>query len=289
MKLGDLLNNRRVVPYIFISPFFLIWAIFGAFPVSYSIWLSLHKWESIAKMKYVGFSNFIEIFHRAESLAAYHNVFWYVLAGIIILIPVSLLLAVLLNMAFLRSKNILRAAFFLPNLTSQVALSIIFAILLGAGGLVNSLLHQDIPWLSSTLWSKPAVIIAGIWGSMGFWMVIFLAALHNIPLDLYEAADIDGANSFRKFLCITIPQIFPVLVFVIIMVTIGTLQSFAIPQLLTGGGPLYSSTTPVLELYNTAFLNFEMGYGAAFGWLLAVAIIAIAIAQIIIARRTGKI
>lgn len=289
MKLGDLLNNRKVVPYIFISPFFLIWAIFGAFPVSYSIWLSLHKWESIAKMKYVGFSNFIEIFHRAESLAAYYNVFWYVLAGIIILIPVSLLLAVLLDMAFLRSKNILRAAFFLPNLTSQVALSILFAILLGAGGLVNRLLHQDIPWLSSTLWSKPAVITAGIWGSMGFWMVIFLAALHNIPLDLYEAADIDGANSFQKFLYITIPQIFPVLVFVIIMVTIGTLQSFAIPQLLTGGGPLYSSTTPVLELYNTAFLNFEMGYAAAFGWLLAVAIIAIAIAQIIIARRTGRI
>lgn len=289
MKLGDLLNNRKVVPYIFISPFFLIWAIFGAFPVSYSIWLSLHKWESIAKMKYVGLSNFIEIFHRAESLAAYYNVFWYVLAGIIILIPVSVLLAVLLNMAFLRFKNILRAAFFLPNLTSQVALSIIFAILLGAGGLVNRVLHQDIPWLSSTLWSKPAVTIAGIWGSMGFWMVIFLAALHNIPLALYEAADIDGANSFQKFLYITIPQIFPVLVFVIIMVTIGTLQSFAIPQLLTGGGPLYSSTTPVLELYNTAFLNFEMGYAAAFGWLLAVAIIAIAIAQIIIARRIEKI
>lgn len=240
-------------------------------------------------MKYVGLSNFIEIFHRAESLAAYYNVFWYVLAGIIILIPVSVLLAVLLNMGFLRFKNILRAAFFLPNLTSQVALSIIFAILLGAGGLVNRLLHQDIPWLSSTLWSKPAVIIAGIWGSMGFWMVIFLAALHNIPLALYEAADIDGANSFQKFLYITIPQIFPVLVFVIIMVTIGTLQSFAIPQLLTGGGPLYSSTTPVLELYNTAFLNFEMGYAAAFGWLLAVAIIAIAIAQIIIARRIEKI
>jgi len=284
----DLLNNRKIAPYIFISPFYIIWAIFGAFPVGYSMWLSLHKWESAGKMKYMGFSNFIEIFRRAESLAAYCNVFWYILAGMVILIPISLVLAVLLNTTFLKLKGIFRAAFFLPNLTSQVALSLIFAILLGAGGLINGILHQDIPWLSSTQWSKPSVIIAGIWGSLGFWMVIFLAALQNISPELYEAADIDGASIFKKFLYITIPQIAPILVFTVIMITIGNLQLFDIPQLLTAGGPVYSSTTPVLELFNAGFLNFEMGYAAAFGWFLAVIIIVVTLVQIAIARKTGK-
>ena len=287
MNLAKFLNNPKVVPYIFISPFYIVWAVFGAFPMGYSIWLSFQRWESVGNYRFIGLRNFVNIFYRPETLSAYVNIVWYVVVIVIITTVIPLFLAALLNSKNLSMKSVFRAVFFLPHLASGVVVSILFIVLLDSGGLINSLLHVNIKWLTSTFWSKPSVAIAGTWAANGFWMVIYLGALQSVPHELHEAAIVDGARAVRRFRSITLPSISPVIFVNIIMATVWTMQLFDVPKVLTQGGPVNSSTTPVLELYNSAFMNFQLGYAAAFGWVLAVVIILIAILQLTISRKRG--
>ncbi len=285
MKISKILNDPKIIPYIFISPFVILWGLFVPFPVGYALRISFQKWTGLSKFRYVGLLNYIQIFQRPETISAYLNIIWYVVVIVSIETTVPLLFALLLNVPYLKFKGIFRGAFFLPYLASSVVVSILFSVLFTQGGLINEFLHMDIPWLSSTLWSKPSVAIAIIWVGNGFWTVIYLAALQSVPVELYEAAKIDGASGWERLFYITIPMIAPVGIVVVVMATIWTLQLFAIPKIITKGGPLYSSTTPVLELYKAAFLNFKIGYGAAFAIILAGLIIIVAVLQIKFAKK----
>jgi ABC-type sugar transport system permease subunit len=185
----------------------------------------------------------------------------------------------------------MRAAYYVPNVVSAVTAGILFTIFLGPGGLVNRLIGVEVPWLQSTEWSKPAVIANGAWRWVGYWMVMFLAGLQSIPDELYAAAAIDGANAWRRFVHVTFPLMRPVTLFVFVVNTMGTLQIFAEPYVMFGaaspGGPKDSATTPVLELFKYAFIQFNLGAGAALGWLLALVIIAFTLLQMSLARRRG--
>jgi lactose/L-arabinose transport system permease protein len=148
----------------------------------------------------------------------------------------------------------------------------------------------QISWLQSTQWSKPAVILTGGWRWIGYWIVMLMAGLQSIPDDYYEAGDLDGATLWQRFTYITFPMLRPVLLFIIVVNTMGTLQIFEEPFLLfapTPGGPLDSATTPVLEMYKLGFQTFDLGAAAAVGWLLAVLIVAVSIAQFTLARKRG--
>jgi len=201
---------------------------------------------------------------------------------------------VLLDLKFLRRiSGALRIAYFMPNIVSGITTAILFTIILGTGGMVSHLIDPlglEISWFQSTEWSKPAVILAGGWRWIGYWIVILMAGLQSIPDEFYEAGDLDGATAWQQFRYVTFPFLRPVLLFVIVVNTTGTLQIFEEPFLLFGaspGGPLNSATTPVLEMYKLGFQNFDLGGAAALGWLLAVFIMAVAVAQFTVARRRG--
>jgi lactose/L-arabinose transport system permease protein len=287
-----------VAPYLFIAPFFILFAIFFVYPVVWSVLLSFQKW-SARETVWVGLDNYRFAYQLPPVRKAFQNLLWYVIVNNVGQLTIALLISVLIDSTFLRRySGILRIGYFMPNIIPAVVTSILFAIILGAGGLSDRLLALvglHIPWLRSTQWSKPAVLVAGGWQWIGYWVVMLLAGLQGIPDEYYEAADIDGASLTQRFRMITLPLLRPVLLFVIIVNTIGTMQLFEYPFLIFGGGtgggasggPLNSATTPVLELYRLAFESVDLGSAAALGWGLAVLVIGVSILQFTMARRGG--
>lgn len=282
----------KVAPYLFITPYFILFALFWVFPVIWSFILSFQRW-SARETVWVGFANYQFVLNNPAVRTAFSNMIWYVAVNNTFQFIIAMLLAVLLDMSFLRrASGLFRTAIYMPNLVSGVATGILFAIILGAGGLAVRFFAQfgiEISFLNSTQWSKPSVILAGGWRWIGYWVVIFMAGLQSIPDDYYEVAELDGATIWQRFRFITFPLLRPVVLFMLVINTIGTLQIFEEPYVLfgTAGGPLGSATTPVLEMYRIGFANFDLGGAAAVGWLLAAVIMVISVFQLVVARRRG--
>ncbi len=288
----DQILGPKVAPYLFIAPYFILFSLFWVFPVVWSFILSFQRW-SARETVWVGFANYQYVLGNPAVRAAFSNMVWYVVVNNTFQLVIALLLAILLDLSFLRrASGLFRTAIYMPNLVSGVATGILFAIILGAGGLAIRFLAQfgiEISFLNSTQWSKPSVIIAGGWRWIGYWVVIFMAGLQSIPDDYYEVAELDGATLWQRFRFITFPLLRPVVMFMLIINTIGTLQIFEEPFVLFGpsGGPLGSATTPVLEMYRLGFANFDLGGAAAVGWLLAALIMLLSVFQLLVARRRG--
>jgi len=282
----------KVAPYLFIAPYFILFALFWIFPVIWSFVLSFQRW-SARETVWVGFANYQFVLNNPAVRTAFSNMVWYVVVNNVFQFIVAMILAVLLDLSFLRrASGLFRTALYMPNLVSGLATGILFTIILGAGGLAIRFLAQfgiEISFLNSVEWSKPSVIIAGGWRWIGYWVVIFMAGLQSIPDDYYEVAELDGATIWQRFWFITLPLLRPVVMFMFIINTIGTLQIFEEPYVLFGGtgGPLSSATTPVLEMYRLGFANFDLGGAAALGWLLALVIMLVSVFQLVIARRRG--
>ena len=281
----------RVAPYLFVSPFFIMFAIFWAYPVVQSFLLSFQHWTA-KETTWVGMANFRYVLITPATRQAFLNMLWYAVVNNAFQLTLALTVAILMDLPFLRGPSgLLRMGYFMPNLVSGVTTAILFGILLGTGGIIDHLLAPlgvQIQWFQSTEWSKPAVILAGGWRWIGYWVVMFMAGLQGIPDDYYEVADMDGATLWQRFRYVTFPLLRPVFLFVIVVNTIGTLQIFEEPFLmLNGGGPMNSSTTPVVEMYKLAFQNFDLGSGAALGWLLAVVVIFATVLQFSTARQRG--
>lgn len=290
MRLGRQRSGRpRVAPYMFIAPFFALWALFWVYPVLYSLWLSFHRWTAHATIP-VGFDNYNRLMQDPSVQQAFANDAWYLVVNNLFQIPIALGVAVLLDAKFLRGRSIARAGFFAPNLVSGVVAAIIFSIILGQGGVLDSVLPFHVGWLTSTDFAKPAVILVGGWRWIGYWVIILLAGMQQVPVEVKESASVEGASPWQIFLFITLPLLRPILFFVLIVNSIGTLQIFEEPLLLwanPGGPDGLAATTPVLEIYKAAFIQFDMGYAAAISWALAVVIVAIALVQAYLLRRGG--
>jgi lactose/L-arabinose transport system permease protein len=190
------------------------------------------------------------------------------------MLTLALVLSSVLNSGLLRLKGFFRVSFFLPAVTSLVAYSILFSIMLQEEGIINTVIEflgmEAIPWLSDSFWAKASIILAMTWRWTGYNMVIFLAALQNIPNDMYEAASLDGAGKIRQFFYITIPQLKPVILFAGTLSTIGTLQLFDEPFNLTKGGPADSTMTLGLYIYQNGFEFFQFGYASAIAYIVVV-------------------
>ncbi len=268
----------------FLLPNFLGFFAFTLGPTIASLLLSFTNWDILTPPQWVGLSNFIKLlgFHRtAEGWRANDPYFWYFLWNTIFymfFIPVGMALSLVMALLFNRKIKgvvIFRTIYFLPTVCSGVAIAILWRWLYNPDfGLINYLLSkigiQGPQWLASTKWAKPAIAIMGLWAGLGGYnTVLYLAALQGVPRDLYEAAEVDGANPWQRFRYVTWPSISPTTFFIATMSIIGGFQAgFMQAYLMTGGGPAGSTTTISYYIYNNAYQWFKMGYASAIAWIL---------------------
>jgi len=281
---GVLVDMRRAFwPYLFISPFFILFIIFGLFPYLYAFWLSFNQWDGISPQKWVGLLNYQRLLHDQVWWQSVYNSIW-LLVAISVNLVIALMLAFILNSGLVKFKEIYRAAFFMPIVASSVAIAMIFTTLFGAHyGMLNYVLSLvrlgPVDWLGNPSWVKPSIALVVIWRTFGWNTVIFLAGLQSIPADLYEAARVDGARWKDIFFRITMPLMRPVITFAAILTIIGGLQMFEEPLILCGGTTTsapgctnLAGLTVMVNLYNTAFSYTQFGYAAAMSVLLFVMI-----------------
>ena len=240
-------NQRRLAPYFFIAPFYILFIVFFLGPGVFALYLSLHSWNGIGPLKFVGISNFKELLTDAVFLKALRNTAFYSGASLFVVTPISLLLAVALNARLVRFKDTLRTIYFTPIVTSSVAISIIFLVLYNhRSGLLNTLLGymgiDPINWLGSKQWSKFAVLGLVTWRWAGFNAIYFLAGLQTIPQTLYEAAMVDGSTRLGAFFRIALPLTLPGLVVAFLFAFVFAWNEFLFALILTGR---HSRTMPV--------------------------------------------
>jgi len=265
--------NKRTAPYYFIAPAVILFVLFTLYPFFRTILLSFYSYER-GRYIYSGISNYQRLFSDAIFFKALSNTFTYLLIQVPLMSTLSLILAVALNSKIIKWKSQFRVAFFLPSVTEMIAYSIIFSLFLSDKGLLNYLLSilgiESIPWLIHPFWAKVSIMVALTWRWTGYNMIIMLAGLQGISDTLYEAAEIDGASRFQQFLHITIPQMKPIILFSMLMSTIGTINLFSEPFILTKGGPSNSTISLGLYLYNQGFMNLNFGYASAISVVLLI-------------------
>jgi multiple sugar transport system permease protein len=279
--------------YLFILPTLFYFAVFVAFPVGFSLYLSFHRWSPLSDDKtFIGLANYVDLF-RAESFQrsiVNTAVFCFGVVGLTMVC--SLALAVALNQG-LRGTTVFRGIFYSPIVTSFVATGLVWLWLLDPGyGVFNYLLGSvGLPrpgWAADPDWAMPSVIMTFAWREIGYFTIVYLAGLQTIPDVLKEAARIDGASTWQVFRRVTLPLLMPTTLFVIVMGTIRAAQiSFGLIWVMTGGGPVDATNVVVLYLYKQAFEFFRMGYASAVAYVLFVAIFSATLIQFkFLSRRT---
>jgi len=273
--MGRMAKTEALAGYMFAAPWIVGFVIFTAGPVLFSIILSFTKYDVLHPAKFVGFDNY-------KWLLTKDPLFWrslgntlFMVLGVPLGMAVGLGIALLLN-ANVKGMAVYRTIYYLPAIVPTVASSILWIwVLHPTNGLINTFLkmiHIQGPyWLQSPAWSKPSLILMGLWGA-GAGMIIWLAGLKGIPEYLYEAAEIDGANWWGKFRHVTLPMLTPYIFFNLVMGIIGTFQIFAQAYIMTQGGPADSTLFYVYYLFNNAFRYLKMGYASAMAWILFVII-----------------
>ncbi|MEH7219499.1 carbohydrate ABC transporter permease [Bacillus toyonensis] len=282
------MKKNIAFPYFFIAPAVLLFAIFTVFPVVSSFILSFQH-SVDGEYVFSGLSNYMRLLGDEIFLKALENTFLILIIQVPIMILLALILASALNNQMLKLKGFFRTSFFMPAVTSLVAYAVVFSTMLQDDGIFNSFLSlvgiDAIPWLSHPFWAKVSIILAMTWRWTGYNMVIFLAALQNVSEEIYEAASLDGAGKWQKFFYITVPQLKPVILFSMILSTIGTLQLFDEPLNLTKGGPADSTMTLGLYIYQNGFQYFDFGYASAIAYVV---VILVAILSFLQFKVTGE-
>jgi cellobiose transport system permease protein len=290
----------KLSPYLFIAPFFVLFAIFGAYPLGYTLWVSLHDWDLLAtEHTFVGLDNYSKLLADGDFWNAVVNTLGIFVISTVPQLLLALWVANLLNRR-LRGRTMFRMGVLIPNITSTAAVAIIFAQLFSREfGMINWLLDlvgvDAIDWKANRFASWVAISTMVDWRWTGYNALIFLAAMQAIPRDLYESAAIDGAARARQFWSITVPLLRPTIIFCVIISTIGGLQLFTEPLLFNSGtnpirgGPLRESQTMTMYMFENAFApNYNFGYGSAVAWMLFALIVVVAIINVLIIRRLGN-
>jgi ABC-type sugar transport system permease subunit len=271
-------------PLLFVSPFFVLFAVFNVYPVAFSFWLSLHDWPGLGPMDFVGLANYVELSHD--------TIFWNSMLNAALLffiyVPVMTLLAIViaavLNSGFLKLQGLWRALIFLPNITSMVAAGYTFRLMLDkdSGALNHALafIHvAAVPWLDDVWWARISLGLLMLWAWLGYNTVLMLGGLQTIPREVIEAAKVDGASAIQAFWRITVPLLRPMIVFAVTISIIGTFSMFTEPYVLTRGGPVRATETPVLQIFSTTFDDLRFGYAAAESYVYFAIIVAITLLQ----------
>jgi len=275
-------ESRRVVQgLLFISPWLIGFLIFAVYPIAASAFYSFTQYDVLTSPKFVGFANYAELLTRDETMRVVtQNTFWWVGIAVPLGVAVAFLLANFLN-AEIWGRSAFRAIFFIPSIIPAVVATLVWQWVLNPqygliDGYLASLGLRIIPFLGSPLLSKPTLTLVHCW-AQGSAIVIFLAALQDVPRTLYEAALVDGANAWHRFWRITVPLCTPAMLFLLVTGLIGGFQNFTFPWLLTQGGPARSTEFYSIYLYRNAFMYFKMGYASALAWLLFLLVVVVTV------------
>lgn len=281
--------------YFFVLPVTVSLSVFLIGPIFYALYISFHQFSFLSpdNITFVGLDNYIRLFEDPRFLKALANTSIYSLGVVPVQIVIALLLAMIVN-AKIKGKTFFRVVYFLPTVTSTVAVSVMFLYLFKSDGLVNQALKMlGIPtydWFNTIEFALPSVMLMAVWTTVGQFMVIYLAGLQDIPVELYEAAEVDGATPWQKLRYITWPMLRPTTFFILIMSIIGTFQVFDQMYVVSKGegGPQDATLTVVFYLYRTAFRNFDMGYASAMAFVLFVIILGLTILQRILFKEETR-
>jgi multiple sugar transport system permease protein len=273
-QLSPLTRYNLIHGLVFISPWIIGFCLFIGYPIIASAIYSFSDYDILTSPTFIGLANYRDLLTTDHLfMAAVGNTLYLALFSIPLNIVLSVSIAMLLNLD-VRGMSVYRTIFFIPSIVPQIASALLWAWILNPQfGLANAILKSiglpQLGWLSDPAWSKPALILMSLW-SFGSTMVIYLAALQDVPKDLYNSAEIDGANAWHKTFAITIPLITPTIFFNLVLGTISAFQAFTTIYVLTqgNGGPLDSTLVYGLLLYRNAFTYLKMGYASAMAWLL---------------------
>jgi len=290
---------RTWTPYLFCAPFLLIFGTFVLVPAGYGAWMSLHNWDFfLPERPFVGLANYVELFTPGALVA---EQFWesmratgtFVLLSVPPLMIIPLALALLLNRRF-RGRTAFRAIFFAPYVLGVSVIGLLWQYLLNANtGLVNGYLTQlgmtdKIGWLPTVPWVWVSLVGVTVWWTMGFNSVVYLAGLQGVDENLYDAAKVDGANRWQEFRHVTLPELRPVILFVLTMTVLASANMFGQSYLLTGGNPSNQTRTAIMYIAQVGLEQFRMGKGAAMSYLLALVLILVSAANFFFLRQKER-
>src|SRR5918996_392791 len=276
--------------YLFIAPFFVLFAVFMLYPIGFSFWMSFNEWSGLGDMRFVGLDNFRRVVRD--------GVFWNSMRNAVIIfflyVPVmtflAIVFAVLLSAGYVRLQGMWRAIIFLPFVTNMVAVGFTFQLMFDTNaGSVNGALKAiglgPVPWLSEPMLARVTLGLLMIWAWVGYNTVIMLAGVQSIPREIFEAAKVDGAGPVQTLFRVTIPLLKPVIIFSVTLSVIGTFNMFTEPFILTEGGPLRATETPVMQIFSNTFQNLRFGYAAAISYFYLAVIIVVTLVQFRLASR----
>jgi multiple sugar transport system permease protein len=284
-RLRRRLFGRQPLGYLFVAPYVAFLVAIFAYPLGFAVYISFHDYffaapGAIVERPFVGLRNFTDALADPVFRRAMLNVVIFLIINVPLTVAVGLVLAAALNAA-IPFRALFRASYFIPYVTASVAVIGVWLWLFNSDGLVNNLLGPLAPdpsWLVNSLWAMPIIALFATWKQLGFYILLYLAALQNIPEELYEAAEVDGAGPVRRFRAVTVPGVRPATTLVVIAATITGANFFTEPYLLTGrGGPNGASVSPVLLMYTQGIEQGHAGYAAAIGVLLAIGVMAVSL------------
>jgi len=267
-------QRNAIMGYIMVSPIMVGILLFSVIPVIFSLYISFTNWDMLHPQQWVGLANYKGIFSGSTLPLVWKNTLTYCAIAIPGAILFGMLLALAMN-AKIHGVALYRTAFFMPNITTTVAVCIVWMWLYNKDfGLLNNILRgvglQPVKWISSRQWAMRSVSFMSIWQAMGYDMILLTAGLKAIDETYYEAAMIDGANGWKSFWHLTLPMLTPTLFFLVVTHCINYVQMFDAAYILTEGGPGHATTTVVMQIYNTAFQYFRMGEASSYAWVLFV-------------------
>ncbi len=281
--------RQDLTGWAFAAPFVILFGIFLALPILVSFVLSftsfgLRDLQNPVGTTFVGVDNYAALLSDGKFWKALFNTFYFVLVGVPLTLGIGLLIASALSRGITRFRTAYRVGYYLPVITSIVAIAVVWRFLLNPDvGLINSLLRSvgiDGPnWLADKTLAMPSIIAMAVWRNLGFAMVVFIAGLQAIPVMLYEAASIDGAGRWQSFRYVTLPMLRPTILFMLVITTIGYLQLFEEPFVMTDGGPLDATLSVTMYMYQQGFEFFHQGYASAVAYVLFVIVAVIAFLQ----------
>ncbi|HLV34735.1 MAG TPA: sugar ABC transporter permease [Spirillospora sp.] len=281
-----IIHHKKIVPFIFLAPFMIVFLVFKVYPVILAIIMSFQNFQGVQSQEWVGLSNYQNVFQLVRFNQALTNTTVYTIGTLLILIPLPLVLAVLLDSGRVVQSTLFRTLIFLPALTSLVVAGTVFRLILANEGFLNLALNSlfglpKMRWLDTADLALPSLILVATWRWTGINILYFNAGLVNISRELYEAAAIDGASPLQMFWRITLPLLRPTTLFVVVLSIIGGYQVFVEPFIiyLGGAGPGDGGLTMALLIYRTAFTSFNFGTAAAMGVILATIIFVFSLIQ----------
>lgn len=288
-KISSYKKAQRNIALIFLLPNFLGFVVFIVYPVLKSLYISFFNWDGLGTKEFIGLNNYISLLSDSTFKVSFWNNIHYTVVTVPLSIILGILIAMLMNVK-LKGIQVFRVIYFLPQITSMVAIGIVWTTVLTNYGPINQFLmtlgmENPPQWLSSTTWALISVEMVSIWRSMGYNAVILLAGLQGINVELYEAAKIDGAGAFRRFFSITIPMLSPTIFLCLVMQLIGSFKVFDTIMAMTQGGPGRATNVLTYYIYQRAFVDWKFGYASAVAYVLFAIIMVLTLIQFVGQRK----